>query len=119
MTSLSDLYSLGALAYRLLAGPPEPRRVATGDRVGACPRLRRLADVRPGLPVGVADAVDRALEHDPDARQSSVAEFRAQLLARRTRARTPRDGRQRDHAIRLAQAAAVITRAGRGASRIT
>lgn len=80
VTSLSDLYSLGALAYRLLAGPPEPRRAATGDRVGDCPRLRRLADVRPGLPVGVADAVDRALEHDPDARQSSVAEFRAQLL---------------------------------------
>jgi hypothetical protein len=49
--------------------------------VGACPRLPRLADVRPGLPVGVADTVDRALEHDPDARQSSVAEFRAQLLA--------------------------------------
>ena len=81
VTSLSDLYSLGALAYRLLAGPPEPRRAATGDRVGDCPRLRRLADVRPGVPVGVADAVDRALEHDPDARQSSVAEFRAQLLA--------------------------------------
>jgi serine/threonine protein kinase len=82
-TSLSDLYSLGALAYRLLAGPPEPRRAATGDRGGACPRLRRLADVRPGLPVGVADAVDHALEHDPDARQSSVAEFRSSAPGRR------------------------------------
>ena len=85
VTSLSDLYSLGALAYRLLAGPPEPQRAASGDRVGASPRLRRLADVRPGLPVGVADAVDRALEHDPDARQSSVAEFLDQLrIADRT-----------------------------------
>lgn len=81
VTSLSDLYSLGALAYRLLAGPPEPRRAATGDRAGACPRLQRLADVRPGLPIGVTDAVDRALEHDPDARQSSVAEFRDHLRA--------------------------------------
>ena len=79
MTSLSDLYSLGALAYRLLAGPPEPQCAATADRVGACPRTRRLADVRPGLPVAMADAVDRALEHDLDARQSSVAEFRDQL----------------------------------------
>jgi eukaryotic-like serine/threonine-protein kinase len=74
----SDLYSLGALAYRLLAGPPEPR-------------LRRLADVRPGLPAGVAEAVDRALEHDPHARQSSVADFRAQLWpADRPAARLPR-----------------------------
>lgn len=78
VTALSDLYSLGALAYRLLAGPPEPR-------------LRRLADVRPGLPAGVAEAVDRALEHDPHARQSSVAEFRAQLRpADRPAARPPR-----------------------------
>ena len=92
VTSLSDLYSLGALAYRLLAGPPQPRRAATGDRVGGCPRLRRLADVRPGLPVGVADAVDRALEHDPDARQSSVAEFRAQLLAADGRGAQPMRG---------------------------
>jgi eukaryotic-like serine/threonine-protein kinase len=64
VSPLSDLYSLGALAYRLLAGPPE-RRSATAAK----------------LPTGVTDVVDRALEPDPDARQSSVAEFRAQLLA--------------------------------------
>jgi serine/threonine-protein kinase len=64
VTPLSDLYSLGALAHRLLAGPPERRSAAAAT-----------------LPAGVADVIDRALEHDPDARQSSLAEFRAQLLA--------------------------------------
>jgi serine/threonine-protein kinase len=60
---LSDLYSLGALAYRLLAGPPDGRSAAGAE-----------------LPAVVADVIDRALEHDPNARQPSVAEFRAQLL---------------------------------------
>ena len=60
VTSLSDLYSRAALAYPLLAGPAEPRRTATADGLGAPPRTRRLADVRPGLPVGAAEPVDRA-----------------------------------------------------------
>ena len=80
-SALSDLYSLGAVAHRLLAGPLEPRSAATANQASACPRLRPLADVRHGLPASVADVIDRALEHDPGARQSSVAEFRAQLLA--------------------------------------
>jgi serine/threonine-protein kinase len=62
-TPLSDLYSLGALAYRLLAGSPERRTAATQ------------------LPAAVADVIGRAVQEDPRARQSSVAEFRAQLLA--------------------------------------
>jgi serine/threonine-protein kinase len=63
-TPRSDLYSLRALAYRLVAGPPDGRSAAAV-----------------GLPTGVADVIDRALEPDPKARQPSVAEFRAQLLA--------------------------------------
>jgi serine/threonine protein kinase len=51
----SDLFSLGAVAYRLSEGVP-------------------------GLPSGLYEAVQRALAPEPDARQESAAEFRAQLL---------------------------------------
>ena len=52
----SDLYSLGMVAYRLMAGPS----VARVDAVPA--------------------AVQRAVAPDPDLRQRSVAEFRAELV---------------------------------------
>ena len=52
----SDLYSLGMVAYRLLAGAS----VARADAVPA--------------------AVQRAVAPDPDRRQRSVAEFRAELV---------------------------------------
>jgi serine/threonine protein kinase len=79
----SDLYSLAVVAYRLLGGPaPVPRGEpdATAPRAAAIPRLPPLADVRPDLPRGLTDAVDRALSHDRAARQDSVAEFREHLL---------------------------------------
>lgn len=79
----SDLYSLGAVAYRLLAGPlqvhpADPR--ATAPLATAVPRMPPLAEARPDLPACVNDAVQRALENEPGGRQVSVAEFRAQLV---------------------------------------
>jgi eukaryotic-like serine/threonine-protein kinase len=65
----SDLYSLGVVAYRLLAGP-EP----------TAPPRRPLAEVRPRLPRRLSDALQQALAEEPAARQRSVAEFRAQLV---------------------------------------
>jgi serine/threonine protein kinase len=64
----SDLYSLGVVAYRLLA-----RSAAVVQRVP-------LVDACPGLPRALNEAVERALADDPDERQESVAEFRAELI---------------------------------------
>jgi eukaryotic-like serine/threonine-protein kinase len=63
----SDLYSLGVVAYRLLTGP-------------AAMPMAPLAEARRDLPRGLQAAVEQALADDPDERQASVAELRAQLL---------------------------------------
>ena len=78
----SDLYSLGAVAYRLLLGPEVPSADpgCTAPLTTAVPRRPPLSEGCPDLPRGLYEAVQRALAPEPDARQESVAEFRAQLL---------------------------------------
>lgn len=66
----SDLYSLGVVAYKLLAGPTQARA-----------RHVPLAEARPCLPRALCEAVERAVADDPDARQESVADFRTALIA--------------------------------------
>jgi serine/threonine-protein kinase len=82
----SDLYSLAAVAYLLLLGPeaslPDPCR--TAPLTTAVRRKPPLSEARPGLPRGLYEAVQQALAPEPDARQESVAEFRAQLLGGHT-----------------------------------
>jgi len=93
---LSDLYSLGVVAYQLLTAPagPRPRDPdATAPLATAVRRMPPLAEARPGLPRGLNDAVQQALAEDADSRQDSVAEFRAQLVGARTASRGPRRGK--------------------------
>ena len=78
----SDLYSLGAVAYRLLLGPEVPSADpgCTAPLTTAVPRRPPLSEGLPGLARGAYEAIQQALAPEPDARQESVAEFRAQLL---------------------------------------
>jgi eukaryotic-like serine/threonine-protein kinase len=88
-TPRSDLYSLGAVAYRLLLGPEVPSvdPGCTAPLPTAVPRRPPLSEGLPGLPRGMYEAVQQALAPEPDARQESVAEFRAQLLGGHTPSR--------------------------------
>ncbi len=81
----SDVYSLGCVLFEMLAGRPpfmgrNARTVMTQHVTTPPPALLEL---RPGLPPGVVEAVERAIAKDPDERFPTAKEFRdlLQLLA--------------------------------------
>jgi eukaryotic-like serine/threonine-protein kinase len=82
-TERSDIYSLGLVAYELLAGKPAYAEMETDDLL-----RRRLDDPPPTLrsarvvvPESVDAAVGRALARDPQDRYPSAGGFARQLLA--------------------------------------
>lgn len=74
----SDIYSLGATLYHLLAGQPPPDAKQRFLKPDSLTPLRSLnLDVSPQM----EQAVMKALEMHPDGRSSSIVEFRADLLS--------------------------------------
>jgi serine/threonine-protein kinase len=83
-TPRSDLYSLGVVTYQLLSGrlPYEAQsltELALKQQREHPPRLDELDGVT--VPHGVAQAVERALELDPERRFQSATEMRDALAA--------------------------------------
>lgn len=116
----ADIYSLGVVAFELLAGSspfhgPTTQAILTAQLTGEPPKLGKL---RPGVPRGLAQAVERALSIKPEDRFQTAAEFRDALDGPGTRVRhlalppAPRVSRKAGY---VAAGAAVIAAAAWGA----
>lgn len=79
-TPASDIYSLGAVTYEMLAGSPPFQggnigELVTAIRDGEPPSLRGVA------PDGMAAAVTRAMSRDPTRRHETASAFAAGLIS--------------------------------------
>jgi tetratricopeptide (TPR) repeat protein/predicted Ser/Thr protein kinase len=79
----SDLFSMGSVLYELITGeaafPGEHPLAAMYGITNESPKA--LEDAIAGLPAGLQEALNRALEKDPDARYQDAGAFRDALLA--------------------------------------
>ncbi len=77
----TDLWSLGAVLYEMLAGSPPFRGDSQLQVLHAVMwnDPPRLSEVRPGLPAAIDAIVSRALQKDPAKRYQSAAEVEVTL----------------------------------------
>jgi serine/threonine-protein kinase PknK len=81
-TVSSDLYSLGATIYALIAGSAAHERRSGEDLIAQYLRISttRVPDLRPdGIPDAVCSAIEHAMSIDPAERPASAAEFGREL----------------------------------------
>ncbi len=76
----SDLYSLGALLFRMLTGVL-PSTAETALELADRPPRRSLRDLRPDLPSALIRVVEKALSEEPNDRFASAGEMEAALLS--------------------------------------
>ena len=86
-TSASDVYSIGATIYALIAGTAAHERHSGEDLIAHYLRISStpVPDMRPeGIPADVCAAIEKAMSLDPANRQASAEEFGRELqLAQR------------------------------------
>ena len=115
VTSRSDLYSLGVVAYEMLVGHPpfegSRQEVLSRQIVERPVSLERLC---PDAPASLVDAIHRALAKAPEKRWQSGAQFRAAVLGT---SRTPVSRRRRRRLAATTLAALIFVAAGLVASR--
>jgi serine/threonine protein kinase/N-acetylneuraminic acid mutarotase len=87
-TTTSDVYSLGATIYALIAGSAAHERKTDEDLIAHYLRIgtTSVPDMRPGgIPADVCAAIERAMSLDPASRQASAAELGHELQAAQRR----------------------------------
>jgi serine/threonine protein kinase len=90
----SDLYSLGVTMYQMLTGqlpydtpaPSDLDKLMSGELVSP-PRM-----LNPSIPKGISDIVMKAMAPDTTARYQRAADLMNDVLAVRSRTRTPQPG---------------------------
>ena len=110
----SDIYSLGALLYRLVTGryPVEGETFETLLQAHESGRPSTLMDERPDIPAPFRDAVEKALATEPSQRHSSAGAMeRALVRCVATRSGTIAPPTPRKRALRLLGAAAAAAAA--------
>ena len=91
-TAQSDVYSLGVLLFHLVTGayPTQGQTIAEIRAAHAARSTSRVRVLRPEVPMRLATAIERALEHDPAKRYDSASAFAGALSAAAGGKRPPR-----------------------------